>query len=67
MNRNFLGGLFISCIVMLLVLAISVPFLSRDSATFVVLQLAAIHLVVAMGIIGSLLYFDWDPFEPLRR
>jgi len=66
MNRNFWKGMFIACVLMLVLLALSVPFLERGSATFVVLQLAAVHLVVAMGIISALLYFEWDPFEPLR-
>ncbi|SNZ17066.1 hypothetical protein SAMN06269185_2875 [Natronoarchaeum philippinense] len=66
MNRNFWKGMLIACVLMLLLLAVSVPFLEPGSATFVVLQLAAIHLVVAMGMISALLYFEWDPFEPFR-
>lgn len=67
MNRNFWKGMMIACVLMLLLLALSVPFLDPESATFVVLQLAAIHLVVAMGIISAFLHFDWDPFTPFRQ
>lgn len=66
MNDGFWYGILIVCFLFLLVLAFSYPFLEPGSPSYVVLHLGAAHLLVAMGIIGSLLYFDWDPFEPLR-
>ena len=66
MNPYFWRGMLIVCVVMLMVLGVSYPFIEPGSATYVVLHLAVVHLVVAMLIIGALLYFDWDPFRALR-
>lgn len=66
MQRGFLKGLFIFCILMLLLLAVSYPFAQPGSATYVVIQLSVIHIVAAMLIIGALLHFDWDPFRAFR-
>lgn len=66
MNRGFWKGVFISCILMLLVLIVSVPFNEQGSATYIIIQLAAVHVLAAMAIIGSLLYFNWDPFRAFR-
>lgn len=67
MNDNVFRGMFIAAAIMLVILGLSVPFIEQDSATFVVLVLAAIHLIAAMGILSALLYFDWDPFAPFRQ
>jgi hypothetical protein len=67
MNRGVWKGLFIFCILMLVGLAGSLPFLERGSATYIVLQLAAIHIVVAMLLIGTLLYYDVHPFEVFEK
>lgn len=67
MYRNLWKGMILASVLMLLVLAVSVPFLKSGSATFVVLQLAAIHLVAAILILSSFLYFDWDPFTPFQE
>ena len=67
MNRGMWGGMLIACILMLLVLAGSYPFLEPSSPSFVALQIAAIHLVVAIVIIVTLLYFDWSPFESFSK
>lgn len=67
MYKNLWKGLIVGSAMMLLLLAASVPFLESGSATFVVLQLAAIHLVVAILILSSFIYFEWDPFTPFRE
>lgn len=66
MNDGFWQGMLIVCFLLLLVLVFSYPFLTPGSATYVVLQLGAAHLIAAIVIISSLLYFDWDPFSHLR-
>lgn len=63
--RGFWLGLFLLCIVMLVVLVGSVPFLEPGSATFIIAQIAAIHLFVAMAILSGLIYFDWNPLRNL--
>lgn len=66
MSRGFLKGVLILCVLMLLVLAASLPFIERGTATYVVLQLSVIHILVAMAIVGVILYFDLDPFRAFR-
>lgn len=66
MNDGLWAGVLISAVLMLAFLGISYPFVEPGTATSVVLKLSAIHLVAAITIISGLLYFDWDPFEPLR-
>jgi anti-sigma-K factor RskA len=67
MNDNVWRGMLIASGIMMLLLALSVPFVEQNSATFVVLVLAAVHLVAAMAILSALLYLDWNPFEPFRQ
>ena len=67
MNRGMWGGMLIACFLMLLVLAGAYPFLEPSSPSFVALQIAAIHLVVAIVIIATLLYFDWSPLDSLMK
>lgn len=66
MNRQFWKGVLVVCGLMAGLLVASMLSVESDSPTFVVSVLAMGHLVAAMGIIGSMLYFDWDPFEPFR-
>lgn len=66
MNKQFWKGILIVCVLMLLTLAASLTVIETDSATFVVLVLSVIHILAAMIIISSFIYFDWDPFESLR-
>jgi|GEM_PF-2840561 hypothetical protein len=66
MNRQFWKGVLLVCVILQGILVLSMLSVEFNSPTFVVSVLATIHIVVAMGIIGSMLYFDWDPFEPLR-
>lgn len=66
MHPNFWKGMLIVCVVMLIVLGFSYPHVEPGSATYVVLHLGALHLLVAMLIIGALLHFDWDPFRAFR-
>jgi hypothetical protein len=66
MNKGFWRGILIVCIVMQGILVLSMLSVEQGSPTFVVSVLATIQLVAAMGIIGSMLYFDWDPFASLR-
>lgn len=66
MNEGFWKGLFIVCILMLAILIGSVPFVDPGSATYIIIQLSAIHIFVAMAIISALLYLDWDPFRAFR-
>lgn len=66
MSRGFLKGVLILCVLMLLVLAASLPFIERGTATYVVLQLGVIHILVAMAIVGVILHFDLDPFRAFR-
>ena len=67
MYKNLWKGLILASAGMLLLLAVLVPYLESGSATFVILQLAAIHLVAAILILSSFLYFEWDPFTPFRE
>lgn len=66
MNRQFWKGILIVCVVMQGILVASMLSVDMDSPTFVVSVLATVHLVAGMAIIGAMLYFEWDPFEPLR-
>lgn len=66
MSTSPWSGVLLVCVVLLGVLGLSAPFVKQSSATFVIIQLGAIHLVAAILIIGSLIYFDWDPFSALR-
>lgn len=66
MDRNFWIGVEIACGMMMLLLLASFPVLEPGTPTYVVWFLAAGHLLVAMTIIGSFIYFDWDPFTMLR-
>lgn len=66
MGRGFWKGVLILCVLMLLVLAASLPFIDRGSATFVIVQLSVIHILVAMAIVSAVLYFDLDPFRAFR-
>ncbi|MCU4743989.1 hypothetical protein OB955_15165 [Halobacteria archaeon AArc-m2/3/4] len=61
--QGFWRGLVIVCIVMLVVLVGSVPYLESGSATFVITQIAAIHLLIALAILGALIHYDWSPFQ----
>ena len=56
---------FVSSIVLLAFLGLSVPFIEPGTATFVVALLSFGMLSVML--IGSsvFIYFDWDPFEEL--
>jgi len=65
MNRGFWKGLLIACVLMLAVLAVSAPFVERGSPTWGATLIAAVHLVVAILIIGAFLYFDWNPIQRL--
>lgn len=67
MNDNLWRGMLIASGIMLVILALSAQLIRRDSATFVVLVLAAVHLLAAMVTLSALLYLDWDPFEPFRQ
>lgn len=64
--RSFWIGVEIAAGTMLLFLLVSFPVLEPGTPTYVVWFLAAGHLILAMTIIGLLIYFDWDPFESLR-
>lgn len=66
MNRGLWKGVFIACILMMLILVVTIPLNDQGSATFIVIQLAAVHVIAAMAIIGAMLYFDWDPFRAFR-
>jgi len=37
----------------------------QDEATTIVVQLAAVNLLVAMGILMVLIYIDWNPLEEI--
>ena len=63
MERNFWIGVEISLGLMMLVLFVSFPVIEPGTPTYVVWFLGAGHLVLAMGIIGAFIYYDWDPFE----
>jgi threonine/homoserine/homoserine lactone efflux protein len=52
---------------MLFLLALTVPFTERNSSTFVIIVLGAIHLLVVMAILSALLYLDWDPFRAFKN
>ncbi|WP_123537672.1 hypothetical protein [Halosimplex salinum] len=66
MNRQFWKGVLIVAVVLQGILVASMLSVDSDSPTFVVSVLATVHLVAGMVIVGSMLYFEWDPFEPLR-
>lgn len=66
MNRQFWKGVLVVGVLMQGILVASMLSVDSDSPTFVVSVLATLHLVAGMAIIGAMLYFDWDPFEPLR-
>ena len=65
MERSFWIGVEIACGMMMLLLLASFPVIEPGTATYVVWFLAAGHLVVAMTVIGAIIYFDWDPFRRL--
>ncbi|MFB6121580.1 MAG: hypothetical protein ABEJ68_10740 [Halobacteriaceae archaeon] len=65
MNRKFWAGIMAVLVTLTLFLFASLLF-SPGPATRVVIVLSLIHIAVGMLIIGAMLYFDWDPFEPLR-
>lgn len=65
MNRHFWIGVEISCGLLFVLLLASFPVLEPGTPTYVVWWLAAGHLAVAMAIMGSFIYFDWDPFEAI--
>jgi len=65
MNRKFWGGIFSVLITLTLFLLTSLLF-NPGPATRVVIVLSLVHIAVGMLIIGVMLYFNWDPFEPLR-
>lgn len=66
MNPQFWKGILIFQFIMLLMLAASVPFNEPGTATYVIIQLAAIHVVAGIILVSILLYSDWDPFRALR-
>lgn len=65
MNRKFWAGIMAVLVTLTLFLFASLLF-DPGRATTVVIVLSLIHIAAGMLIIGSMLYFDWDPFEPLR-
>ena len=67
MAKRFWLGLFLLCIVLLALLAASIPFVETGSATFIVAQLAALHLFAAMAILSALIYFDWNPLRKMAE
>lgn len=66
MNDWFWRGVFVVCILMLGVLAWSFLVVDEGSATYYVIQIAAVHVVAAMILITILLRIDWDPFRAFR-
>ncbi|WP_436922936.1 hypothetical protein [Halosimplex amylolyticum] len=66
MNRQFWKGILVVLVIMQGILVASMLAVEWGSPTFVVSVLATVHVVAGMAIIGSMLYFEWDPFEPLR-
>ncbi|WP_276256674.1 hypothetical protein [Halomontanus rarus] len=63
MNRGFYKGMLIACLLMMVALVASVPYTESGSPTYVAIQIAAVHLVVAMLVLGSFLHFDWNPIR----
>lgn len=66
MNRWFWKGVMVVLFIMLGVLGLSFTVVEPGSADYVITVLAAIHVLVGMALVGAMLYFEWDPFEPLR-
>jgi hypothetical protein len=50
-------------LVLLSLLAFSVPYVERGTGTFVVAVLAAGMLVTILLVSTAFVYVDWDPFE----
>lgn len=66
MNPQFWKGILIFQFIMLLVLVASLPFNDPGTSTYVITQLAAIHVIAGIVLVSFLLYTDWDPFRALR-
>lgn len=66
MNQMFWKGLLIFQIVLLLILGATYPVHEPGTPTYVITQLAAIHVIAGIVIVSLLIYVDWDPFESLR-
>lgn len=66
MNPQFWKGILIFQVVLLLALAGTLPFNEPGTSTYVITQLAAIHIIAGMIIVSLLLWTDWDPFASLR-
>jgi hypothetical protein len=63
MNRGLWKGLLIACGLMLAVLGASALEVEPGTPTYGAIQIAAVHLVVAMLIISGFLYFEWNPIS----
>lgn len=66
MNDWFWRGVLVVCVLMLLVLGWSYLVVDEGSATYYIIQFAAIHVVIAMVLITILIRIDWDPFRAFR-
>jgi len=65
MNRKFWAGIMSVLVTLTLFLILS--YLSNPGpATRVVIVLSFVHIAAAMIIIGVMLRYNWDPFEPFR-
>lgn len=66
MNDMFWRGVLVFQIVLLLMLGAMYPVHDPGTPTYVITQLAALHVIAGIVIVSILLYVDWDPFESLR-
>lgn len=58
---------FVSSVVLLSLLALSVPYIEPGTSSFVVALLSLGMLGVMLVGSGAFIYFDWDPFEELLQ
>ena len=60
-----LRAFFVASLVLLSLLAFSVPYVEPGTGTFVVAVLSAVMLGTMLLASAALLYYDFDPFEKL--
>lgn len=56
---------FVTSVVLLTLLALSVPFIEAGTASFTVALLSALMLGTILVVSAVCIYLDWDPFEEL--
>jgi hypothetical protein len=58
-------GFIVASLVLLALLAFSLPSVERGTGTFVVTVLSAAMLVTILVVSAAFVYLEWDPFDGL--